>query len=274
MFRTRLGLLAAVLVSAQSASAALITYSADFSVGGFVCCDSEGGPVQYTGETSFNSSQTVGAALQRFDATLGTLTGVEISLASAHRRTVQLQAVDDDFNFDFPPYDASAEFSLVEVLQVRRTDPSSLTRTFFDSLNGSCSDGSFFDVADCSVFGHTGVAGDFNEPLLTSGLATGPLSSYIGVDPLDFTFTMTDTLILDCDSDDDGDRCYLLSTVGNWFGSITASYTYTPYTPPGGGDGGGGTTPVDEPGVFSLLGLGLAGLALRMRRSARHARSA
>ncbi len=269
---------AALLALAATASpAAVVTHSTSFA-----------GDARYAGivEGSFGATlrSLALAALPRFDATLGTLTGVQIDFDTRYYSYLQVTADDTRVEADsspLPPFigndrnDSLIGATLSADFELSLFDPAGGTGRRSISYDAGCgvrlSGDEAYDSTACSDFNL--VNGSFNGSL---GLGALALSQFIGADPLNLSAFIDGRLTGLCDSDDRGDLCVVKEALLGWAGTVQVSYTYDT-APPGGGGGageggtGGGTGggPVPEPGTGALAATALAVLAFRRRAASR-----
>lgn len=262
--------LAAAALSPLPAAAATVTYSTGFGLEWEV-------DTSVTGVYNLQEQFIQLRELPRFDASLGTLTGVSFGFTSDALARLNAGGVDNRV------YDRDREVNfdgtLAMSLRLAVFDPGAVPSVLRQlQASGSCSDATTgYVTAVCNVEDEQaqGLNGGLN-------LSAVPLSSFVGTDPLNFFARMDVTLKGNC-GDSIFDACYfdvMQGTLAAWAGIASVTYTYAA---PGGGDpggdtggggsgggGGGGTTPnpVPEPGTVWMAGLALAGLVLTRRRPA------
>jgi len=221
------------------------------------------------------------AQFARFDSSLGTLLGVELTLSSSTAHPTRslylpdvsglpvelpLGAIAQDTERDlhgflnlWAYYDAQVSYRADYRLIV---DP--LNTDLFSSIAAEAAFGSCSRTED--LFGDIGnqnptcTAGNNGSPLGDYSYSWGPLSGsaltqFIGNDFLRFDTRMTGDAFGHCD-DDVGDYCRVnFGMVWDW--DLSLSYTYEPSVPGtdpgngGGGGGGGDPVPVPEPDAWN-----------------------
>lgn len=272
-------LAAAGLALATTASpAAVLTHSTAFV-----------GDARTAGNVEGNFGATLRSvsllSLPRFDASLGTLTGVQIGFDTRYDAFLQLSADDTRVESDFsplPPFitgdrnDSLVGATLAADFELSLFDPAGGSGRRSLSLDGGCgvrlSGDEAYDSTACTDFQLQN--GSFGGSFALGALA---LSQFIGFDPINLSAFIDGRLTGVCDSDDAGDICTVREALLGWTGTVQVTYTYdTP--PPGGGTGGGdggtgGGTPgagtVPEPATGVLTATALAALALRRRAASR-----
>lgn len=265
---------AALALAAAASPAAVLTHSTAFV-----------GDARYDGNVEGSFGATLRAvslmSLPRFDATLGTLTGVQIGFDTRYDAFLQLTANDTRVESDFsplPPFitgdrnDSLVGATLAADFQLSLFDPAGGSGRRSLSLDGGCgvrlSGDEAYDSTACTDFQLQN--GSFDGSFALGALA---LSQFIGFDPINLSAFIDGRLTGTCDNDDAGDICTVREALLGWTGTVQVTYTYdTP--PPGGGDGGtGGGTPgggtVPEPATGVLTATALAALALRRRAASR-----
>ncbi len=256
---------------ATDARAALISYSAD--MGGSVHGDSEQ-PLEGEFVIPFSLAQFF--TLPRFDASLGSLLGVQMRLESQFNARLGGSDLDLEaesfFPFFFTSNDASVSARTNWGMEVNVFDPGFnvvMNRTMADSCSRSeesIISGPDNDNIGCNI--EVTQSDDFNWDFPTLSFA---LTDFVGADPLNFyTFISGETFGF-CDNDDEGDLCGVSSSV-LWSGDVTVTYEYQAPTGPGGGDPGDPGdpgVPVSEPGTLGVLAAGVVLLVLQRRRRPR-----
>ena len=248
----RLVLTVFLLSIAADARAATITYSTNFSA------------VTVDGELLQGS--TTSFTLPRFDPTLGTLEGVEISFATQYYASLYVGATDDVPSGTFipvPPFiinghnDTGASATASGSLRIQLNDPVGASRTlnvpalFADCYQAVGYVSALCDDEDSSASLYNGLLGPLAIPLV----------GFVGNDPLDLSVLLTfDLLGASCDSDDGGDACLFVRHL-SWSGTVFVKYTYAGLTDPG-------TPPTSapEPTTLVLLAAGLMTAGLRRTR--------
>jgi hypothetical protein len=248
---------------ATDARAAFISYSAE--VNGSA---NDGLTDSVTGEFLVPFSSLEFLTLPRFNAALGTLQGVQLSLASTFSARLGGNDLDLEsesfFPFFFTSNDAGLSARLNWGMEVNVFDPGVnviMNRTMADDCYRYEEDfisGPDNDNIGCNIEVYS--ADDFNWDFPVFNFA---LADFIGLDPLNFYTLTTAELFGACDSDDDGDTCGVSASI-LWSGDLTVTYQYL--APTGPGDPGDPGVPLSEPGTLGVLAAGLALLVLQRRR--------
>jgi hypothetical protein len=270
---------AALALAATASPAAVLTHSTAFV-----------GDARYEGTVEGSFGATLRAvslmSLPRFDATLGTLTGVQIGFDTRYDAFLQLTANDTRVESDFtplPPFitgernDSLVGATLAAAFQLSLFDPAGGSGRRSLSLDGGCgvrlSGDEAYDSTACTDFQLQN--GSFAGSLALGALA---LSQFIGFDPINLSAFIDGRLSGVCDSDDGGDICTVREALLGWTGTVQVTYTYDTPPPGGGGTGGGeggtggggtGGGTVPEPATGVLTATALAALALRRRAASR-----
>ena len=265
--------LLAAVVAAAPAAAGIVSHQAAFAA----TVSSAG---VFEGRTDRRLRSITLGELPRFDAALGTLTGVSLSFGSSLDAWLYGRARDTQAEGDFiplPPFiingrnDAGLGAAWAIDLNLALFDPGGAGVGYQRGLGltGECGERVSAEAAvECSFIRRLeiGLGGGLD-------LSSVPLAAFVGVDPVNFFVEIDATLTGLCDADDSGDVCGFdpLTSV-LWSGTATIDYRYDGAGSPGPGDGGGdnppGPAPVPAPASLWLAGLGL----LLARSSARRAR--
>jgi hypothetical protein len=251
---------------AADARAALISYSAE--VNGSA---NDGLTDSVSGEFLVPFSSLEFLTLPRFDAALGTLQAVQLSLESSFSARLSGNDLDLEsesfFPFFFTSNDAGLGARLNWGMEVNVFDPGTtviMNRTMADDCYRYEEDfisGPDNDNIGCNIEATSGDAFNWDFPVFNF-----PLADFIGLDPLNFYTRTTAELFGACDSDDDGDVCGISASV-LWSGDLTVTYEFLAPNPGGGpGDPGDPGVPLSEPGTLGVLAAGLFVLVLQRRR--------
>ncbi|MEJ2460162.1 MAG: choice-of-anchor E domain-containing protein [Candidatus Thiodiazotropha sp.] len=181
-----------------------------------------------------SNTQRQKLALDRFDASLGTLLDVDIWFESDWSLGSRVNSVDPRYNKT-----ASARGRSASKQRIRLLDPNKEVAANNEVLWSSCN-----DKSSCSAT--TLTSGLFNDSF---DLGTFTLADFIGSDALDFRVVR----ILESDLRRCGpfDFCSHENFNNAWSGTVHVNYTYS----------------VPEPTTLALMGLGLVALgAGRLRR--------
>jgi len=198
-----------------------------------------------------NNSPVINSSIltfDKFDTSLGTLTGVSITFTTTYGATVTLSVTNDEL-FDLPPpppdpffADATIGHELTGSLISTMSSPQTLSATCAGDEGAGD-----LDTSDCSA-SQSSNNNAFNG---TAGLAAA-LTSFNGPGTFDLTATLTSAL-------SPRPREFVDNSTGtlqaNWNGSVSVVYTYD-----------NGVAAVPEPLSVYLLAAGLGGIALSRRR--------
>jgi hypothetical protein len=235
-------------------------------------------------------SQNSVSQFAKFDSSLGTLLGAQLTLTSSTShpsRTLSLPDVsglptvlalgalaqDTERDLHGPLnlwayYDARVSYRADYRLSVDALNTDLNTALAAEAAFGSCS-----QVED--LFGDIGntnphcIAGNNGSPLGDFNYTWGPLSGsslaqFIGNDFLRFDVRMLGDAYGHCD-DDVGDYCRVQLAM-TWDWDLALSYIYEPLVP-GPGPGPGDPTAIPEPGTLGLLSIALFGFAAVRRKA-------
>lgn len=260
-----LGVAAGLMVLSASGYAAVIEYSSGFAANNLSNYDATSGS-----HLSDSSSETTNINLARFDASLGTLTDVEITFSSSWDHTSSARAYDNYSEYStytrsyrcgflgwrtcYTTYrdyrnDTAVSLSSNASFTVSLDDPFEQSMMSFDSNYDGCSryrsNGGYTSCADSTYDNNN----DFNGSL---DLSIFSLDDFIGSDALDLSFTTDASFNGNCDNNDQGDHCYAYNDAF-WSGMVSVIYTYDEITVP-------------EPATLGMFALGLVGLGLSRKR--------
>ena len=273
----KLGVAASAILLSATAQSAVIEYTTGFSANNY----SNG---TYTYGNSFDGDTEIVNSyrtLQRFDSSLETLTGVNISFTSNWSHYTYASAQDTSAE----KYVAGEEsygcgfFNLSTCYRniYRYTNDTYVNSTSYaqfmvDLIDPSSSRSSTFDYnygADCNSYynnqtnGYSVICSDYESDVGNSfngsmNLSMFNLDDFVAGngndDFLNFRFTNIASIYGTCDNNDPGDYCSASSNA-YWSGGIRVSYEYTE---------------VSEPETLALLSFGLVGLAFVRRRKAKN----
>lgn len=253
----------AIAILSVAARADIIDYSQSFSLNNISNFDSG---TYYIADSSTTSSIV---SLDRFNSSLGTLTGVGVSFTSNFSHHSWASAYDgspDYYRYSYRCgwWGTCYSYSYDNHTVVSGTTHARLTVDLFDPNGGyaqltdsnsiSCSDYvSYSGTASCSTSEYqysTAFDGTLNVGALS-------LAAFTGTDPLDLRLTNEAWFGYSCDYWDRNGYEYDSCTGSNdvyWAGTATVRYTYD------------AISRVPEPGTLGLLGLGLVGLGVVRRR--------
>lgn len=217
-----------------------------------------------------NTTTTV-VSLDRFDSSLGTLTGVEVSFTSAFNHYSYASAYDSSSESYRQAYScggwgwSSTCYRTVydnetyvngeahAQLTVDLIDPNGGLEQAFDSNDMYCRDYNRYSGSIACEDYEADINNVFDGTLSLGGVS---LAAFIGTDPIDLKLTNKAWFSAACDTYDRGydyDFCQG-SNDTYWGGTMTVQYTYDV------------VAQVSEPGTLGLLGLGLFGLGVMRRR--------
>lgn len=247
-----------LLLSSVTAQASVLTYTHYFQVSGYAEVQTEG---SYASSSSDYFSYP---SLKRFDSSLGTLTGVDISFSSRWSHQTKAEASDRDFEeawwqcdwWDcWSVYNNDTRVSSRGELRLfaQLTDRSPWAEQEFgdyDLLSCSHNGWQSYENRDCED------ASDTNEGIFDGSLDLSlfDLEDFVGSSDLKLQFQNFTYVNATCDNDDNGDSCSAWSN-SHWSGSVSVSYSYT-------------EARVPEPNTIVLLSVGLAALGLMTGRRA------
>lgn len=248
------GLVSAALAAASlSAGAALLSYDANFNITQAditITASNLNGSSSSSNSGPRNSSQVL--SLSRFDAGLGTLQGVSISLTSAFGATTSLQVSFVDGS-DAPQLQL---FKVEGPLGGSLTGLSGLySRGFASNPSASCGFPSLTGTT-CSQIEY--LTGSLNTPQAFSG---ADLAAFIGSGSFNLTATL-DSSLMAATFPDNGtsfvDNASLQGSMSgiNWAGTVKVTYDYLAST----------GNPIPETLSLYLVMAGLAAVAWRRRQ--------
>ncbi len=180
-------------------------------------------------------TDSVLVSLDRFDGSLGNLTGVDIWFET----NWNLSSMVNSFDTVSGARTASAAGRSISNQSARLIDPFRDIQSNREVVRSTCNDtGSCTDTVTDS--------GIFNDAF---DLSVFTLSDFIGLNALDFRFVRT--LTSDLTRCGNNDNCGHFNFNNAWGGTVFVSYTYS----------------VPEPSILALLGLGLLGLGITRLRA-------
>ena len=270
----KLGVAASAILLSATAQSAVIEYTSGFSA------DNYSNYATTTGN-SFGDAETITAnrTLQRFDSSLGTLTGVNISFTSNWQHYTYASAQDtsakqyvagqESYSCGFFNTCYRNIYRYTNDTFVNSTSFAQFTVQLLDPFRSVATTYDYNYGADCSrsytgaTNGHSVSCSDYENDIGNSfngnlNLSMFDLSDFTtggGNDNyLNFNFTNYASVYGTCDNNDLGDSC-TASSNAYWNGQIKVSYEYTE---------------VSEPETLALLSFGLVGLAFVRRRKAKN----
>lgn len=275
MRRTILVLLVMCLSWTGSAGAAAVTYSTGFF--------SFGDTVNLTGlEGDYAANFGIGPgfhSLPGFDNSLGTLTGVSVSINYSLQLRAYVQANDERGEFDliFPlPFPINERNDVQGSARVQATvttqifSPASADDVYTTTLVlAACSGG----ITEAEPIACDDTASQIFTHTANISLDSVDPSLFEAVDPIQFYSITQGQVTGSCGP---GDLCAVNGGLSGMNASFGVTYTYTQVNDPGnggnnggnGGTGGNGNT-VPEPGTLVLLGASALASAGAMRRHRR-----
>lgn len=186
---------------------------------------------------------------QKFDAGLGTLMSVQVTLANTATDSVLDLGIADG------PNEELLSVTLNSNLQLAAGPSVLLSGSIFST--GLCQ---IFTptVGDCALqVGNNNLSGFTGNPVTLS--SAGDLAAFTGAGTIDFSVAVTTLNLSPYQQSGDGPwGVATWSGVVAWAGSVTVSYDYEPAPPP--------ATDTPEPTSLALLGTGLALAGLLRRR--------
>ena len=220
-----------------TANAGVISYTDTWDFGGANFYDTEDSGRDTRTATDYLS-------FNRFDSSLGTLTGVSLTFESDWRYNSGIYA-DDGYN-GWGREAAYGSGLSSQSLLFRLYDPLAANATNYDSEYSSCSVRGNYSDATCSQYEAN--SGSFDGALNLTSINLDswiyPIGNAVNV----FLREYRTAQVYSCGSDD---NCRQWNYYNDWSGSATLSYTYRA---------------VPEPDALGLFGLGLVGLLFARRR--------
>ena len=221
-----LGFLLIALLNTAIANAAMISYTTDFDVR-IRASENIGATTGSRFDSS--SSDRADITLDRFDNSLGTLTGVDISFTSNWRHRSRVSANDQihqTVSFgDKYANDTWVKGDSIARFTIALDDPAASSLVVEDSFHDECS----YGYSHSSVKLTTRCSDSSSNEQSFDGsldLTAFTLSDFIsGDDPLDLYVRTYASIRGTCDNNDSGDTCNGNNRT-NWTGTVTVTYTY------------------------------------------------
>ena len=227
-------------LAVSGANAAVIQYNAIFDVDNTLNSD-----VTYGSTLSDSDTIVQEVTLNRFDSSLGTLTGVDISFTSSWTHVSYGYASDSaptthsyrhrhcrwwcsTHTHYYYSNDTFISGTANAIFTVELYDPASTSSLVSDSNSISCSN---YTSSRNAVSCENSIVDDGNSYDGSLDLSSFSLSEFVGAaDDLNLRFTNYADFSATCDNNDFGDRCQGWNDTF-WAGDITVTYEYTVNTP-------------------------------------------